>query len=95
MGEEAQVIKYQKLRKIRFIRTITPGDFFSRFYSSRVQTTAKETTTPGWILGDCTTATRGRGGPGRGFGYGGGRRGIPPGWQGTGGSRWSPYKQVK
>ena len=57
-----------------------------------------EAPTPGWILGDCTTATRGRGGPGRGIGNGGGRgggrggsRSMPPGWWGTGGNLWSPY----
>ena len=48
---------------------------------TRVQITAKETLTPGWILGDCMTATRGHGGPGRCFENGGGRggrRGMPP-----------------
>ena len=61
---------------------------------TRVQITAKETPTPGWILSDCMTATRGRGGPGRGFGSGGGcggRCSMPPGWWGTGSNRWSPY----
>ena len=54
---------------------------------TRAQTPAKSAPTPGWILGDCAGAQRGRRGPGRGFGGGsgcGGRRGMPPGWRGTG-----------
>ena len=61
---------------------------------TQIQITAKEAPTPGWILGDCTTALCGRGGPGRGFGNGGGyggRPGMPPSWRGTGGNQWSPY----
>ena len=60
---------------------------------TRISTVPKTATTPGWILGDSSTQTRGRGGPGRGFGSGsgrGGRRGGPPGWRGTGGTRWNP-----
>ena len=61
---------------------------------TRISTVPKAATTPGWILGDSSTPSRGRGGPGRGFGSGsgrGGRRGGPPGWRGTGGNRWNPY----
>ena len=61
---------------------------------TRVQTPTKSAPTPGWILGDCAGPQRGRGGPGRGFGSGmgrGGRRGMPPGWRGTGVNRWNPY----
>ena len=61
---------------------------------TRISTVPKAATTPGWIHGDSSTPSRGRGGPGRGFGSGsgrGGRRGGPPGWRGTGGNRWNPY----
>ena len=63
---------------------------------TQIQITAKEAPTPGWILGDCMTATRGRGGPGCSFVNGGGRGGrlgMLPGWRGTGGNRWSPFKE--
>ena len=35
---------------------------------TRIQATSKSAATPGWILGDCSSATQGRGGPGRDFG---------------------------